>query len=284
MKFYNKIHEACPTALRHHLASKTFGFSPLLQPAPIPCLCYTPLKRRPGAAKGNPLMLETNSHCPCLASSGAPPSLPTAQDLVSACGAAERHGKADCSENMWLKEPRTERKSFLEEAERPKSRPWTRSHTEETIQPRLWQGEDFSTDCVSFWIFFKFVLQVYDQVKSSFKGGRFVVLLLVLCFKPTFLLTLWDVHLKEKVLSCYTSDQELRCKTKICWAVIHDLPPPWPAQNEFHFAASSAALLLKSSFFNHTPCCARALQMAQCMFAFRLLNAEHSWWNNTMIQ
>lgn len=137
MKFYNKIHEACPTALRHHLASKTFGFSPLLHPAPIPCLCYTSLKRCPGAAKGNPLMLETNSHCPCLASSGAPPSLPTAQDLVSACGAAERHGKADCSENMWLKEPTTERKSSLEEAERPKSRPWTRSRTEETIQPCL---------------------------------------------------------------------------------------------------------------------------------------------------
>lgn len=216
MKFYNKIHESCPITLRQHLTSKTFGFSPLLQPAPIPCLCYAPLKRCPGAAKGNLLMLEINTDCPCLASSGAPPTLPTAQDPVSAHGAAGTCRRADCSENLWLKEPRTERKSFLGEAERPKRRHWTRSHLEESTQLCLYQGENFFADSVSFCIFFKFVLQVYDQIKSSFKGGGFVVLLLLLCFKTTFLLTLRDVHLKEKVLSCYTSDQELCCETKFC--------------------------------------------------------------------
>lgn len=56
MKFYIKT---SPVTLRRVLTSEVFSFSPFPQLGPILCLCYIPLKRRPEAAKGSLLLLET---------------------------------------------------------------------------------------------------------------------------------------------------------------------------------------------------------------------------------
>lgn len=265
MKYYHKIHKASPITLWQVLTSLVFGFSLFLQLAPVLCFCYILLKRHPETAKGNLPVLE-----PTMALMAPPPqlSLPSPMGIPNPAhgpgphaspGAEEGQKRGDRSASRWPREPRTEIKSFLEEAARLKSRRWARSHTEEEATkplPLVVCGAVFFTGSASSWIFFKLVLQVYVQVKSNFKGGEGLLFCCCCCvLRWPFFGTLgrslkgkgagrnpWQnqspvTHLTPRAMqwnkvlrSCYSSPQ------------LH----PCPAQSEFHFASPSTTLLLNS--------------------------------------
>lgn len=191
---------------------------------------------------------------------------------------------------MCLREPRTERKSFHEKAERLKSRRWTRSHTEEkTAQPLPLSGkEDFFRGSASSWIFFKFVLQVYAQVKSSFKGGWGVCFVIAVVFQnnPFWLFGLltsrkrcWQKSLTESK-SCYASQTKSYAVTQSS-AESSLMTPPHPSPAQWGSLCTS---------LKHT--CAELLSLPRHAVpsrwpgALHLLNEENLlwWWNNIVIQ